>query len=119
MMTFFKRVVFVCCLFLPTALAAQDFKWIQTEAEFRTLVVGKKLWFNTDNFTIKGNGALTGNFGGKRLQGAWAWRDQYWCRTLTTHSKNTDCQKWETDGKTFRVTRGRGAGKSFVYTLKR
>ena len=97
---------------------ADTFKPINTEAAFREQVVGKKLMFGKDYVTARANGKVVGNFGGKALQGAWTWRDQYWCRTLTTHAKNTDCQTWETDGKVFRVTRQRGKGKSYDYTLK-
>ena len=100
------------CTVLPAAALADGYKTITTKSAFDQTAVGKKLWYENNHFTIKPNGALTGNFGGKRLKGAWEWRDKYWCRTLTTHSKNTDCQVWETDGKNFRATRGKGSGKS-------
>lgn len=112
------------CITVATVLAlsgpsfADSMKPITTEADFRAQVVGKKLMFGDDYVTARANGKVVGNFGGKALNGAWAWRDQFWCRTLTTHAKNTDCQAWETDGKTYRVTRQRGQGKSFDYTLK-
>ena len=63
-------------------------------------------------------GLGTGKFGGKKLAGAWAWRDGYWGRTLSTHSKNTDCQLWTINGKQHSVTRERGKGKGFVYLEK-
>ncbi|WP_299373058.1 hypothetical protein [uncultured Tateyamaria sp.] len=112
----FSSLALVAGLLCAPGFAAADFKAITTEADFRTLVVGKKLKFNKDHFVIRRNGKLSGNFGGKALKGNWAWRDGYWCRTLTTHSKNTDCQLWETDGATFRVTRSKGTGQSFEYT---
>jgi len=98
-----------------STLAGSGFKPITTESEFNQLVVGKKMNFNQNFFTIKKNGSLRGNFGGKALKGNWAWREGYWCRTLVTHSKNTDCQLWEVEGNQFRVTRERGNGKSFIY----
>ncbi len=116
--TLFRSIVVAIGLAVSSPLLADNLKPITTEAEFRAQVVGKKLRFGDDYVTARANGQVVGNFGGKALKGAWAWRDQYWCRTLTTHSKNTDCQAWETNGKTFRATRGRGKGKSFEYTLK-
>lgn len=100
------------------ANAADGFTTITTEAEFRDLVVGRKMYLDDNYFTIKKNGALTGKFVGKTLKGAWAWRDGYWCRTISTHSKNTDCQLWEVNGDEFRATRERGKGKSFIYIPK-
>jgi hypothetical protein len=96
-------------------LVAEEFKRITTEAKFNQLVVGRKLGFNDSYFIIKKNGTLKGKFGGKALKGNWAWRDGYWCRTLSTHSKNTDCQVWAVSGDKFYVTRERGKGKSFTY----
>ncbi|MEO0380959.1 MAG: hypothetical protein AAF252_11870 [Pseudomonadota bacterium] len=102
-------------LFAPT-FAAADFEPITTKADFVSLVVGKRLNFNDDHVKVRRNGKITGRFGGDALKGTWVWQDGYWCRTLTTHSKNTDCQLWETDGTDFRVTRAKGTGRSFVYT---
>jgi len=101
-----------------SAMAGSGFKRITTENEFIQLVVGKKLYFNKDYFTIRKNGSLKGKFGGKTLKGNWAWRDGYWCRTLATHSKNTDCQLWEVEGNQFQVTREFGKANSFIYTRK-
>ena len=103
---------------MGTKATAAEFVPITTEAEFNALVVGKKLHFNSDYFIIKQNGTLKGNFGGKALKGNWAWRDGAWCRTLTTHRKNTDCQIWAVDGKKFEVKRARGKGSSYIYTVK-
>jgi hypothetical protein len=97
---------------------ASDFKRVTTEEEFRTLVAGKKLYFNENYVTARKNGKVTGKFGGKTLKGAWAWRDGYFCRTLTTHSKDTDCQLWAVNGNQHKVTRKRGKGKQFVYTTR-
>ncbi|MEP6018059.1 MAG: hypothetical protein ABJ251_06205 [Paracoccaceae bacterium] len=97
---------------------ADGFKRITSEAEFLQKAVGKKLWLDDNHFTARKNGQLVGKFGGERLKGAWAWNGQFWCRTLSTHTKNTDCQTWETDGKTFRITREQGKGKSLDYTTK-
>ena len=82
------------------------------------MVVGKKLYLDKNWVTAKKNGKLAGNFGGNALKGAWAWRGGFFCRTLTTHSKNTDCQLWTVNGKQHKVTRERGKGKGFTNTEK-
>jgi len=97
---------------------ADSFKQIKTEQEFRALVVNKKLVLGENHVTFRKNGTLKGNFGGKQLKGVWQWRDQYWCRTLTSPSESTDCQLFEINGNQLRGTRDRGKGKSFVYTIK-
>lgn len=109
--------VFVSTLSFTSA-QADDFKRITTEAEFKSMVVGKKLYLDKNWVTAKKNGQLVGKFGGNALKGAWAWRDGFFCRTLTTHSKNTDCQLWTVNGKQHKVTRERGKGKGFTYTEK-
>ncbi|MEO9460978.1 MAG: hypothetical protein ABJG56_18490 [Lentilitoribacter sp.] len=109
----------MACLALPTSVFADDYKAIKSESQFKELVIGKKLWLKNNHFTAKANGKVVGNFNGNRMKGSWVWRDGYWCRTLTTHSQNTDCQKWETNGSDFRVSREKGSGTSFIYTLKK
>lgn len=103
-------------IWAPAAMA--DYTRIKTEADFRKLVVGKKLWLDKNNFVIRANGRLRGKFSGQTVKGLWEWREGYWCRTLTEPRQNTDCQTWSVDGKSLRVTRQRGKGKSFVYTIK-
>ena len=112
------------CITVGFALAfaapalAQDFKTISSEAEFLEKVAGKKLWFDGNHVIARKNGQLVGRFTGERLKGVWEWRGKFWCRTLTTHAKNTDCQTWETNGTIYRVTRQKGSGRSFEYTTK-
>ena len=121
-MKVFKRfagiAVSITGLCLGAVVNAEDFKPILTEGEFQELVVGKRMYLNDNYVTVEKNGRVEGKFGGKQLKGAWEWRDQYWCRTLTTHSKDTDCQTWSVNGNQFLVTRERGKGKAFTYTTK-
>ncbi len=101
-----------------TPAAAQGFQRITTEAGFNQLVVGRKLSLNSNYITIKKNGIVKGRFNGEPLRGYWEWRDGFWCRTLLTHNKKTDCQIWEVDGNRHRLTRERGEGGFNVYTAR-
>lgn len=100
-----------------TYAMADGFKRIETEADFRKLIVNKKLTLGENHVVIRKNGNLKGNFNDEDLKGAWQWRDGFWCRTLSTHSKDTDCQTVEVMGNQMRGTRQRGKGKSFIYTI--
>jgi len=108
-------VGFLTLGFNISANAKDGFTRIETEEDFRKIVVGKTLRFGESYFVIKGNGRIKGVFRDKALRGNWAWREGYWCRTLTTHRKNTECQVWEYKGKEFFSTRARGDGKGFTY----
>ena len=105
--------------FAPADVAAQG-KRITSEAEFNKAVVGKRLQFGKDGdwVRVQKNGKLRGSFGGNQTVGVWQWRDTFWCRTLTKPRQNTDCQTWEAIDGGFKVSRERGKGRSFVYTLK-
>ncbi|MET1415009.1 peptidoglycan-binding domain-containing protein [Roseibium sp. HPY-6] len=101
-----------------TLKAANEAALVDTEAELREKVIGKKLTLDGNWVIIKADGTFEGNFGKKALAGTWNWQDIYWCRTLTTHSKNTDCQVYRVTPAGLYVTRQKGKGKSFLYTIE-
>lgn len=98
--------------------AETGFTRITTAEQFDALVVGKRLSLSDNYFVAAADGTLSGNFGGEALLGTWQWSDGYWCRTLTSHSQNTDCQLWAVSGNQHEVTRDRGNGVRFVYTVE-
>lgn len=98
--------------------AADGFTRITTDAEFRKLIGGKKLYYDWGHVVAKSNGALRGEANGKALKGAWAWRDGFFCRTLETHRADTDCQVAEINGKQVRFVRKRGKGTAVTGTMK-
>ncbi|MGR3758672.1 hypothetical protein ACUXV3_00860 [Roseobacteraceae bacterium NS-SX3] len=104
-------------LFSPAA-HADGFKRIQTEAEYRELVVGKR-WHAGDGYVVaKPNGGLAGEFGGTKLKGAWAWRGDMFCRTLQTHRVGTECQVVKINGNQMQIIQQRGKGKTQTFTAK-
>ena len=84
---------------------------------------GKKLLFTDGQYlVIESDGTIDGFFGGKRLEGTWEVTDGYWCRTFTAGPdyamKNpVDCQQFEKAGNSLKMTRDKGRGKSFNYTI--
>ncbi|SMX45388.1 hypothetical protein [Actibacterium lipolyticum] len=103
-----------------TVASADDFKRIKTEVGFRKAVVDRVFGNETGSGTYNANGTLTGKFGGQELSGKWIWTAGHVCRTAQLGDKDlgTDCQRIEYKGKTLRVTRDKGEGKSVLYELK-
>ncbi len=106
-------------VFVAGMAQADGFARITTEGAFREQVVGKRITCGENDFyTIKRNGRLTGRFEGEALKGAWEWRDDVMCRTLTTVRPGTDCQVIEVRGQEVRGTRARGQGRQFTCRFK-
>lgn len=101
-----------------TLKSANEAAFLDTEEEFREKVVGRKLTLDGNWVVIKADGTIEGNWVRKELKGTWVWEDAYWCRTLTTHAKNTDCQKYRVTPAGLFITRKKGKGKSFLYQIE-
>ncbi len=121
-----KKITLIAALLLaacqtgPAPMQAVVNGSLSSEADFATLF-GKRLGFGEDDFlTINPNGTLSGEFGGVRTLGTWEVRDGFWCRELTAGPRGPspeDCQQFVRDGNTLNVTRDRGEGAPFVYTI--
>lgn len=74
------------------------------------------LMIDDNHYTIRADGTFDGQFGGKPMTETWKWKRKFWCRQLTTHSKNYDCQVWLADGNKFTIIREKGKGKTAVLT---
>ena len=84
-------------------------------------VIGKTLTFNPgESFVIAANGTMKGNWGGAPLVGTYEMRDGFFCRTLSQGPRGPspeDCQLLILNGSSLDVTRDRGNGGSFSYTV--
>lgn len=120
-MTFFRTLLAGC---IATALvagpASAGFKWIKKEADFRQMIVGKKLVAESGWSIAHPDGRLVGKFKPGKLRGNWLWQGRYWCRNALVGGKElgTNCQKVEIDGNTMRLTRDKGKGKVTLWTLE-
>mgnify|MGYP001793560826 FL=1 len=92
---------------------------IATEAQFRDAIVGRTLTFEGKSFVINADGTISGPWDGQGITGSWTWQDGAFCRDAKIGSRVLDpgCQIFEVDGSSVKVTRERGAGASFVYTI--
>ena len=92
---------------------------IQDESEFRSAIVGKTLTFQGNSFTLNSDGTLSGPWDGSGITGTWVWDNGAMCReaSIGTRQLDPDCQTFAVNGSTATVTRDRGAGQSFDYTI--
>ena len=92
---------------------------ITTEAAFRSTLVGKTIGFAGNTFVINADNTVSGPWDGTGITGTWSWEDQYWCRDIAIGgtARNPDCQIWTVEGTSATVTRDRGNGSSFTYSI--
>ena len=102
--------------------AHADYKKIRKEADFRSLIVGKKVvGDNGFTVTMKADGSYSGSGpNNSKIQGQWVWSGRYWCRSLYFNGKKAedDCQTWAVDGNKYMNVRDKGKGKKLYGTLK-
>lgn len=108
------RILILVFLFLvPGLAAAQDFRPVQERSEFVGLILGKSLTAFAVTLQVTSEGAIRGRALGRRVNGAWMWRDGYFCREMTAGSTDyaEDCQVVQFDGRgTLRFIAERGQG---------
>jgi hypothetical protein len=94
---------------------------ITTEDQFREAVIGRSITGHLYQVTAAADGSLTGVIEGLNLIGQWHWDDEgYYCTNalIAQHITGAYCSVVEIDGDQFRVTREKGNGAQFVYTLE-
>lgn len=119
-----RRFAIIAAVFLagceaqPTETMAE--MRLSTSDDFAQ-IMGKRLMFGDADFVvINANGTLTGDFNGVDTRGTWELKDGYFCRTLTAGPRGAspeDCQLVVRKGNVLSVTRERGNGASFDYTI--
>ncbi|MEO0485579.1 MAG: hypothetical protein AAF092_06680 [Pseudomonadota bacterium] len=103
----------------PRGAAEAEAGAITSEAAFRSAIVGRELTFKANRFTINADGTFSGPWDGNGISGTWVWEDGAFCREGVAGARvlDRDCQTWAVNGATATVTRDRGAGPSFDYTI--
>ncbi len=92
---------------------------LTTRAAFDSAIVGKTLNFNGNRMVINADGTISGPWDGSGITGTWRWSFGSWCREIAIGGvdRGPDCQNWSVDGNVATVTRDRGNGSSFRYTI--
>lgn len=119
-----KRLVLLSTIALAIAaagVAQADYKRIKTADQFNAQLAGKKLTDEQGNvFVANADGTVSAKLkSGKKFSGSWVWNKKFWCRNGVLDGKalGTDCQVWEVDGSSARMTREKGKGKTTVYKI--
>lgn len=102
-----------------TGLHAENFKRINSEADFRALVVDRKLTAGKDWMTVKSDGTTVGRIFEQKFNAAWVWQNRMYCRNAVMGKRQlgTDCQVVRIAGKSVEFIREYGKGKSGVMQL--
>lgn len=103
----------ITLIVLGTVATAQNFKRIKTEANFRALVVDRKLTSDDAGWMIvKSDGKTEGHILGQKFNAAWVWNKRMYCRNAVLGKKQlgTDCQVVKISGKTVQFIRKYGKG---------
>ena len=100
--------------------ASSGKKKIETEEEFREVIVEKRLSSEYGYSMVHEDGTLSGDFGGKELTGTWSWDGKYFCRTARLGSKKfpLNCQTVTVKGDKVTFGRNKGLGKKTKLRLE-
>ncbi len=92
--------------------AAQSFKRIKTEKEFRQQVVDRKAVSEAGWFIVHSDGKTSGNIFDKKFSAAWVWKNRMYCRNavLGKEKLKTDCQVVKVSGDQVQFIRDYGKG---------
>lgn len=105
-----------------TGAAQADYKRIKNGTQFNADIVGKKLVDDQGNvFIANSDGTISAKLvDGRKFSGSWVWNKKFWCRNGVLDGKalGTDCQVFEIDGNSVRMTRKKGKGSTTIYNLQ-
>ena len=92
---------------------------ITTEAQYRELVVDRKLGSDYGWAIIHADGTISGVLAKKELIGVWTWEGEYLCRSGLYGGKELprDCQVIVVKGETVTFIRDEGKGRKNTYKL--
>ena len=110
-----RHLLFTACVtvFAMSSAAQAEYQKVQSQADFISVVNGKKLTRPLVELEVSPTGAIRGT-------GA-AWKDGYFCRSLEWGEDDLgyNCQEVAVNGAKIRFTSDKGAGKSASFSLRR
>lgn len=107
---------------MAAPVAAQDFRAVTDEGEFRALMqqgnVSKRLYNLSLN--VQQNGQISGSAMGWDVTGSWSWQNGYFCREMNWGGDPIpyNCQLVEVAGPDVRFTSDQGAGDSETFRIR-
>lgn len=116
-----KVTLATCAAFLALSTAAYaDFQPVKSQADFVSVVTGKKLTRPLVELRVSPNGAISGTGAVWDVSGSWTWKDGFFCRTLEWGGDDLgyNCQEVEINGGKIRFTSDKGTGDFADFTLR-
>ena len=106
-------------LALTSAASAESFKRITKEADFRKIVVDKRLSADGNWMTVRADGTTKGRILNQKFNAAWVWKNRMYCRNAVMGNQKlgTDCQVVKVSGKSVQFNRKYGKGEAGVMRL--
>ena len=117
----FRAIALVSAGFFATALPAEaEFAKVNEQAEFLSLVAGKKLKRPFINLEVTPEGEIQGQGAAWPVTGNWTWQEGYFCRDLYWGGDplGYNCQEVKAANDRIRFTSDRGAGDSADFRLR-
>lgn len=118
MLKMFTSAVAALALSASAALSA-DMVQIKTEAEFRKVIVDKKLATDWGEMLYNADNQTGGTYKGRKISGIWSWIDGTVCQPLYLDGKYivSDCRTVAVKGNSVTITRKAGKGTSYSLTI--
>lgn len=116
-----KTLVISTAFALMSNLAAADsFKPVSTQADFKKLIGNKTLTLGNAYVTIRKNGKLSGKAQGGDFKGRWIFQGGFFCRNLDNSNSfpTENCQTVAVSGKKARFVANRGKGTERIWDIK-
>lgn len=116
-----KVAMATCAAFLALSTAVYaDFQPVKSQADFVSVVTGKKLTRPLVELRVSANGAISGTGAVWDVSGSWTWKDGFFCRTLEWGGDDLgyNCQEVEINGGKIRFTSDKGTGDFADFTLR-
>ncbi len=104
-----------------TAMAAEDWKRIKTESDFKSMVVGKSLSGDLGTAKIKANGSGSGKTANGKYKVNWVWDNGRYCRNFRfgdSEPTGTLCAHIDVAGDKVRFSNTDGKKSVSVWTMK-
>lgn len=118
-----RHLLFTACVtvFAMSSAVHAEYEKVQSQADFISVVNGKKLSRPLVELEVSPTGVIRGTGAAWKVSGKWVWKDGYFCRSLEWGDDDLgyNCQEVAINGAKIRFTSDKGAGKSASFSLRR
>ncbi|MBA98405.1 MAG: dihydrodipicolinate reductase [Sulfitobacter sp.] len=117
-----RHLFFTACVavFAMSSAAHAEYQKVQSQADFISVVDGKKLTRPLVELEVSPAGTIRGTGAAWKVSGNWVWKEGYFCRSLEWGDDDLgyNCQEVAVNGTKIRFTSDKGTGKSASFSLR-